>query len=562
VASALHNYQPDELVFILGLFPDHLNDLVQLLAQALGGARVLRFDSQAEFEGRVTLMDATQRLFGVSRIPYFDHRQAGVIFSFGSSFQETGGFQESWLSSSAAPVRYGRSPREVVHRDSYLVQFDSYPSDTAVWADEWIQVQPGSQAVLAHALLALVAGLRDRGLPCDPVTVDLDLAAMATGVSVATLEYLARLFYRAERKLALPGSAALAGGDGPDAAESILALNILVENLGQPGGLFLAADSPLYPWLTSRPSTIAEVQALVERMQSGQVKALFVHGVDLVAALPASFGVRQALERVEQVFSFACLPDQTSRLADYVLPDHLALESWGYQRSSPCVDRPAVSALQPAVWPAQNTRASADVLLAAFQLAGGSSEAIPFKDELDFLGQSVFRLAPQGGLYRASDAAVFWQFWQTHGGWWQMRSSLIPPVQIRSLERLHGVRIAAHTSGASEYPFHLLLNPKIILEELNRALQVEIHPDTVQALGLQKGRLVKLVSPAGQILVTISLNSQLASDVLAIHWSMGNPVLEYGGREATGNPLDLLGTEQNSSGNLALTGLQVNIEAV
>ncbi len=106
MASAFRSYQPGELAFVLGLFPDHLNDLVQMLAQALGGASVLRFDPLGEFEGRVTLMDATQTLFGVSRIPYFDLRHAGVIFSFGSSFQE------SWLSPAAGALHSGRSPRE------------------------------------------------------------------------------------------------------------------------------------------------------------------------------------------------------------------------------------------------------------------------------------------------------------------------------------------------------------------------------------------------------------------------------------------------------------------
>ncbi len=311
---------------MLGLFPDHLNDLVQRLAQALGGASVLRFDPLGEFEGRLTLMDATQRLFGLSKIPYFDLRHAGVIFSFGSSFQE------SWLGPVAGAVRYGSSPRNGIGRDSYLVHFDSFRPEPAAWADEWIPIRPGSQATLARALAARVAGLKAGSLLPHPETIDLEPASLATGVTAGKLEYLARLFYQAQRKLALPGSAALAGVDGAAAAESILALNLVAENLGQPGGLFLAAEALLYPWLTSRPSSAAEVQGLVERMRNGQVKALFVHGVDLVASLPASFGLRQALERVEQVFSFASLPDETSRLADYVLPDHLALESWGYQR--------------------------------------------------------------------------------------------------------------------------------------------------------------------------------------------------------------------------------------
>jgi anaerobic selenocysteine-containing dehydrogenase len=567
VASAFRSYQPDEIAFVLGLFPDHLNDLVQLLAQALGGASVLRFDPLGEFEGRVTLMDATQRLFGVSRIPYFDYRRTGVIFSFGSSFQE------SWLNSAVEAACYGGSPRDIFGADSYLVQFDSYRLAPAAWADEWIRIKPGSQAVLAQALAALVAGLKDSSSSTHPETLDLELAAAATGVPSEQLLRLARLFYQAERKLALPGSAALAGMDGPAAAESILTLNLLVENLGQPGGLFLAAEAPLYPWLTSRPSTVAEVQGLVERMLSGQIKALFVHGVDLVTNMPASFGLRQALERVEQVFSFASLPDQTSRLANYVLPDHLALEAWGYQRVLPGIDRPAVTALQPAVRPTHDTRASADVLLAAFRMAGGTNAAMPFKDELDFLKQSVFHLANRGGLYRATNAAAFWQLWQKHGGWWQSRSCLIPPVQVWPFEFQYGAGEAANTSGANEYPFHLLLYPDTVLDPkgfqylsgLSKSigeLQVAIHPQTAQALGLQNGRQVKLASPAGQIQATVRLKSQLASDVLAMPWSVGSPVLEYGGHGAACNPLDLLGIEQNSSGNLALAGLRVQIAPI
>ena len=219
---------------------------------------MLRFDPLGEFEGRLTLMDAAQRLFGLSKIPYFDLRQAGVIFSFGSSFQE------SWLGPLAGAVRYGGSPRDGIGRDSYLVHFDSFRSDPAAWADEWIQIRPGSQTMLARALAALVAGLKAGSSSSHLETVDLELASLATGVAAEKLEYLARLFYQAQRKLALPGSAALAGADGAAAAESILALNLLAENLGQPGGLFLAAEALLYPWL-SQPPQLGRRSAGIDR---------------------------------------------------------------------------------------------------------------------------------------------------------------------------------------------------------------------------------------------------------------------------------------------------------
>ncbi len=83
-------------------------------------------------------------------------------------------------------------------RDSYLVQFDSDRSEPAAWADEWIQIRPGSQAALAQALAAIVARLKDGSSLPQPETVDLELAALATGVPVDKLEYLARRFYQAQ----------------------------------------------------------------------------------------------------------------------------------------------------------------------------------------------------------------------------------------------------------------------------------------------------------------------------------------------------------------------------
>ena len=538
VASVFRRYRPSEVAFVLGLFPDHLNDLVQMLAASLGGANVLRFDPLGELEGRVTLLDASQRLFGVSKTPYFDCQNSTIIYSFGSSFQE------SWL-----PAATGKP--------GYLVQFDEYGSSPTAWADERVQIRPGSQAVLAQTLADLVAGLKD-GSPLEALhDASLDMAVEATGMPVAELWRLARLFFRSERKLALPGSTALASATGPEAALAILRLNILVENLGQPGGLFLAPEAPLYPWLTSRPSTVAEMQGLVERMLSGQIKVLFVHGVDLVAALPEAFGLRQAVSRLERVFSFAPLPDETSCLADLIIPDRLALEAWGYQKSAPGCDRPVVSALQPAVQPREASRATADVLLAAYRMAGGSAEALPFVDELDFLKKSVFKLANRDGLYHATDSAAFWQLWREQGGWWRSEVCLIPPVQVLPLRRLQEELSPPLIAGSDELPFRLKLVPTL---PANDKLQVQIHPQAARSLGLRNGSLVKLVSPAGQVQAAIRLNSGLAVDALAMPGSSKTPALNHRGAVKPPNPFDLLGTRQNSSGNLDITNLRVRIE--
>jgi len=107
LAQSLSDVQPHEIAFVLGVYPDHLNDLVRLLAQALGGAAVVRFDSQSLASGRLTLMDAAQSLFGLSQLPYIALEQAQVVFSFGL----TG--TEPWLTPRAAALAIRRPRRRV-----------------------------------------------------------------------------------------------------------------------------------------------------------------------------------------------------------------------------------------------------------------------------------------------------------------------------------------------------------------------------------------------------------------------------------------------------------------
>ena len=47
-----------------------------------------------------------------------------------------------------------------------------------------------------------------------------------------------------------------------------------------------------------------------------------------VFALPAGLHARQAVQKASYVVSFSSFLDETSALADLVLPDHTPLESW------------------------------------------------------------------------------------------------------------------------------------------------------------------------------------------------------------------------------------------
>jgi anaerobic selenocysteine-containing dehydrogenase len=197
IRDTLQKVPAGESAFLLGLFPDHLADLVNLLSRAVGGMSVLRYSGQGGFDSRVTLMDATQMMFGAAKIPGFDFENADVIFSFGADFSE------AWLAPAAFSDAAG-----LLRRGGYLVQFEAQRSPVAEQAAEWVRIAPGSEGLLALALGRLV--VEGRGAPLPPVYAGVDLAqvAQASGVTLDEMQRLARLFLSVPRKIALPGDCA------------------------------------------------------------------------------------------------------------------------------------------------------------------------------------------------------------------------------------------------------------------------------------------------------------------------------------------------------------------
>jgi len=562
VKSAFQKFQPGEIAFLMGPFPDHLYDLVQILSTRLGNASVLRLDLRAELEGRVTLMDATQRLFGVSRLPYFDIGRADVVFSFGSNLEET------WLSLPAESLSAGRSldPNRMDFK-GHVVQFGPHSSRAAAGGAEWIPVKPGTEGLLAQVMARLCAEHIAGRPPDSSVSLDSSAIAEACGVPLGELKRLARLFVEAQHKLAVPGGAVLGQTHGLAVGEAVLALNALVGNLGKPGGVFLTPDLPVFMGSALRPSTFAELAGFIERLRSGQVKALFIHGVDPLADLPGVFGFADALGKAELVVSFASFYDQTAMQADYIFPDRPPLESWGYQRCLAASQYMAISGLQPVLEPLEGSLSTADLLLAA-----APATAPAFRDEMDFIQKSLFPLMTQGGVCQAECPEDFWEQWLQHGGWWKVKPGLLPPVPIRSVDQTWksatcGEPVNDHRNDDHQNDAHHSEVSLLVFVESNLAgftltggklcsasqsekkIRLEIHPETARSLGVHVGDIARVTSPAGEIQGVVCECKTVQLDCVAIPLERGQ----------AGNPLDLLGLEQNESGCLASVLIKVRV---
>ena len=571
VSDALQNSDPAGIAFLMGLAPDHLFDLASDLTATIGAPGPVRYSALAMFESRATLGKAAENLLGQNGIPFFDISNADMTFSFGANFLET------WISPVAFTRHYSKMRRGVAGQRGYLVHFESRMSQTAANADEWIPLQPGTEGLVAMALGRLVAEKSGQSVPQAFADVDVQAASDASGVSMETLDHLAKLFSEASHPLALPGGAALGQTNGLGTAEAVLALNALVDNFGKQGGV---SFSPLSPTADEyhRPASMQEMTDFVAKMNAGEIKTLFIHGVNPVFELPKALGFEAALKNVPLVISFATFPDETAMQADYIFPDHHSLESWGYQRIVASVSQSTLSGAQPVVVPFYNTHATADVLLAAAAAAadGGLASALPYQDEVAFIQSKIQPLINQRAAnFNADEINAFTAYFQQFGGWWADEQALLRPA-ADVLNKQINVDTPIF-DGTGEFNLIPFVSPVMAEAGANKPwLQevpdptttvtwntwVEMNPATADELGIENDDILQITSPAGTVEVSVYRYPAIRPDTIAIPFGQGHTAY---GRYAEGrgvNPADLFSLTYNEAGDLAFAAMKVSVKKV
>ena len=144
--------------------------------------------------------------------------------------------------------------------------------------------------------------------------------------------------------------------------------------------------------------------ALVEQLESGEVAALLVAGLDLMHSLPGGDSLAEAIGKVPLVVSFAEREDELTALAGFVCPDHHPLESWLDAEPVSGV----VSLIQPTLNPLGDTRSILESVArwsgdAAADSTGRTSRKICIRDGSGQFGSETF--LPRG---ERDAAALSW----------------------------------------------------------------------------------------------------------------------------------------------------------
>jgi menaquinone reductase, molybdopterin-binding-like subunit len=515
------------------------------------------------------LRRANQMSFGFAQLPTFDLANANFVIGFGADFLGT------WNAPVAHSAAYGRMRRGRPGLRGGFVQVEARMTPTGASADEWIAAKPGTEGVLALGLAHVI--LREKLRPADPgragALIDGWSAGLAeyapeqvstiTGVPAARIERLARHFAERGPSVAIVGGVPLAHTNGLFTALAVNALNQLAGAVGQKGGVSFAPQ-------LSRPGR-APAASIAQLTSADAPQVLLVDDVNPVFSAPKALKVRETLEKVPFIVSFASFVDETSAMADLILPDHSFLESWIDAAPESGSTQAVISVAGPAMKPLFQTRATGDVLL---DVAGKLQAPID-------LGSQTYDAFLQAALAPIGEEA--WSTAQKQSGWWGElpRAATVQPAPADA--RATAVRYAPATfdGDAAQYPFNFLPYASAAfvdgthahlpwLQELPDPMTsamwsswVELNPKTAERLGVGLGDVVEVTSSVGSLRAPAFINPALSPDIVAMPVGQGHTNYT---RYASGrgqNPVEILAPVMHAeTGTLAWAATRVKVARV
>jgi anaerobic selenocysteine-containing dehydrogenase len=567
-----------------------LGTIVERFAAGIGTSNVVAYDP---FDP-APIRTAMELVTGVSRLPAVDFANANYLLSFNANLFET------FLSPVRNIYSYGHMRQGRPGIRGHFVQAEPRLSQTAACADQWLPIKPGTEGLLALAIAHVIVNEK---------LYDAEFVAQSTGgfaewsaslgeyapekiapqidVPAAQIQRVAREFATRRPSVAI--------GDSRDVASltAIYALNALVGAYGKPGGILFGGDDTSGPVpangseqrAQSQESKAQDIHSLMSTIGANQIKVLLFLDTNPLFTLPEAEKLRSALANVPFIASFASFLDESSVMADLILPSHTTLERWVDDVPEPGVGFAMRTIGQPAVEPRWDTRDPGDVLIETAKALGGTvATAMPFDNMEAAVKESFRSVHALAGAVVEADFEAFYKKAVAAGGYWQTAMAGPagsagqpgPALRTETNRRVNFVMPAqpvaarAFAGDAGQMPFMLHLYPSAAfadgraahlpwLQEMPDPMTtvmwgswVEINPETAHKLEIHEGDVLTITSPQGSIELPAFLYPGLRPDVIAIPVGQGHTQYGRYAQNIGANPLRI-----SSSGLDAVSGAVV-----
>jgi MoCo/4Fe-4S cofactor protein with predicted Tat translocation signal len=356
------------------------------------GARHISWEPLAHEEIR----EGQKASFGEDTVPFYRFDKAKVIVSIDADFLGT------WMMPTTFTRQFSAGRKDIKNMPK-LVVFDSNYSLTGANADVRVRIKPSQQIAVVLGLAHEIVVKKSHGKFAGNATVKSALNPYANVASQLAIE--PALFSQiAEDLMANRGQSLVVAGGLPtltaQSRDLQVAVNFLNSVLDNDGATVESKNG--LPGLTASYQDLFE---LVESLKKGSVKTVIIHGCNPIYALPSSFGFADALKKAEMVFYTGDRNDETGKQADYIIPDHHSLESWGDAE----IGRGLYSIHQPTMRPMYDTRSfQLSLMTWAYLAEKGPKRLRDFETYYDYL-RNIWKEEIHSKVGKAKSFDDFWE---------------------------------------------------------------------------------------------------------------------------------------------------------
>ena len=293
---------------------------------------------------------------------------------------------------------------------------------------------------------------------------------------------------------------------------------------------------------TIRAEPGLDAVSLFKKLESGEVKAVWIMGTNPVASMPNRQRVINGLQRAELVIvQDAYHPTETSRYADILLPGALWAEAEGTMVNS----ERNITLMQPAVTPPGEARADWWIITQVARKLG-FEKAFPFENAGEVFDEIRESWNPQTGY---DLRGISYENLRQKSRQWPCAPKMENGETIRYLTPNKSIHFPT-ASGKGQFLARPFLSPAELpdrdfpfalntgrlahqwhtltktgkvpaLNRLNPGPFVEIHPEDAKALGVYAGALVKVTSRRGFAIYPAQVSTcvQPGNCFAPFHWN-------------------------------------------
>lgn len=537
--------------FIFHTAAYHIRGLARRFLQTFGNPTFVT-NSYHKNENKI---QANDKVWGVEKA-IVDVRNSKYILNFGANLFE------SFPDFVPFNQRFGKAR---IENKIKLVTLDPRLSNTAGRSDEWLPVNPGTDAVVALAMANVimqnnifdeqfitrwtdvsVAELRTHLRQYSP-----EMAGEISGIEPADIERVAVEFAKNQPGFVISGGGATKHLNGYETERVILLLNALVGNIDKKGGLCQPQFHQLNDFSPVDIENARESDArffIDIKNNNTKVDFYFAYKNNPVYEYPDCEMTKQVFNNIN-LMPFTVVMDsamsETAALADIVLPAATFIESWNLDASPGYDQIPFIALAQPVSKPRGEAKSLDEFSLnLSTNLGGRFSLALPFENVENYYNAAVNsinfftdakKLWKEGIWYNSQSKPEYETFnprgFRTNSGRFQIAASAIHGrnlpqfIQIESNQNLRKEELIL-----IPYKVHVMRSDLTNLKwlaEIDHSNYAIINRKKARSLQIFEDDYIILESTAGRMILKAHLTEGIHPNVVAIseglgHWEFGN----------------------------------------